>query len=40
MIIRNKLYIENRIAKLETKPVENAKLIRKWKRILRNYKES
>lgn len=26
-----------RIEKLKTKPVENAKLIRKWKRILRNY---
>lgn len=26
-----------RIEKLRTKPVENAKLIRKWERILRNY---
>ena len=26
-----------RIEKLKTKPVENAKLIRKWERILRNY---
>ena len=31
----NKQYIENRIAKLETNPVENANLIRKWKRYLR-----
>ena len=29
--------ILNRIEKLKTKPVENAKLIRKWERILRNY---
>ena len=26
-----------RIEKLKTKSVENAKLIRKWERILRNY---
>ena len=26
-----------RIEKLKTKPVDNAKLIRKWERILRNY---
>ena len=26
-----------RIEKLKTKPVENAKLIRRWERILRNY---
>ena len=26
-----------RIEKLKTKPVENAKLIRKWERILKNY---
>ena len=30
-----KSYIEQRIAKLETNPVENANLIRKWKRLLR-----
>ncbi len=28
-------YIEARIRRLETNPVENAKLIKKWKRILR-----
>lgn len=26
-----------RIEKLKTNPVENAKLIRKWERILRNF---
>lgn len=26
-----------RIEKLKTKPVENARLIRKWERILRNF---
>lgn len=31
----NKLRIENRIAKLSTNPVQNAKLIKKWKRALR-----
>ena len=31
----NKSYIENRIAKLQTNPVENAKLIKKWERYLR-----
>ena len=31
----SKSYIEMRIRKLETNPVENAKLINKWKRILR-----
>ena len=30
-----KLFIENRIAKLSTNPVENANLIKKWKRMLR-----
>ena len=30
-----KSYIEQRIAKLETNSVENANLIRKWKRLLR-----
>lgn len=28
--------IELRIAKLKTNPIENAKLIKKWERILRN----
>ena len=31
----NKNHIEMRIAKLSTKPVENDKLIKKWKRYLR-----
>lgn len=31
----NKAYIETRIAKLQTNPVENAKLIKKWERYLR-----
>lgn len=31
----SKSYIEMRIRKLETNPVENAKLIKKWQRILR-----
>ena len=30
-----KAEIENRITKLKNKPVENAKLIRKWERMLR-----
>ena len=39
MIKKNKQAIENRIAHLSQKPVENAKLIKKWERKLRNYKE-
>ena len=31
----NKERIENRIAKLKNNPVENAKLIKKWERLLR-----
>ena len=31
----SKSYIETRISKLEAKPIENAKLIKKWKRLLR-----
>jgi hypothetical protein len=31
----SKSYIEQRIAKLKTNPVENARLIKKWERILR-----
>ena len=31
----NKAHIETRIAKLQTNPVENAKLIKKWERYLR-----
>ena len=30
-----KSYIENRIAKLKTNPVENSNLIKKWERLLR-----
>ena len=30
-----KTQIENRIAKLKTNPVENARLIKKWERMLR-----
>lgn len=30
-----KTYVENRIARLKGKPVENAKLIKKWERLLR-----
>ena len=30
-----KSYIEQRIAKLKTNPVENVNLIRKWERMLR-----
>lgn len=31
----NRERIENRIAKLKTNPIENAKLIKKWERYLR-----
>ena len=31
----SKSQIENRISKLKNNPVENAKLINKWKRMLR-----
>ena len=31
----SKSYIEQRIRKLETNPVENANIIKKWKRMLR-----
>ena len=31
----DKSYIELRLAKLRNKPVENAKLIKKWERYLR-----
>lgn len=30
-----KSYIEQRIAKLKTNPVENANIIKKWERMLR-----
>lgn len=32
---RDKLYIEMRLAALKRKPIENAKLIKKWERLLR-----
>lgn len=31
----SKSYIEQRIAKLKTNPVENANIIKKWERMLR-----
>jgi hypothetical protein len=31
--------VENRIAKLSTNPVENEKIIKKWKRLLRKMKQ-
>ena len=31
----SKSYIEMRIAKLKTNPVENANIIKKWERMLR-----
>ena len=37
MINRNRLYIENRLASLRRDPVANARLIRKWERILRKF---
>lgn len=38
MIKRTLENIENRIAKLQTNPVENAKLIKKWQRLYRKMK--
>ena len=35
----DKTRVENRIAKLKTKPVENEKLIKKWQRYLRRANE-
>ena len=37
MTKRTRQDILNRIVKLKIKPVENAKLIKKWERILRNF---
>lgn len=34
-----KLHIENRIRKLMMNPVENARLIKKWERMLRRVEE-
>lgn len=39
MITRDRLYIENRLDTLRRKPVENAKLIKKWERILRKFEK-
>jgi hypothetical protein len=36
---RNRLYIENRLARLRTNPEENARLIKKWERMLRRVKD-
>lgn len=38
MIKRTIESVENRIAKLQTNPVENAKLIKKWQRLYRRLK--
>ena len=35
-----KAHIENRIAKLKTNIVENAKIIKKWERMLRNLEKN
>lgn len=37
MIIKTKEKVENRIAKLKQKPIENAKLIKKWERMLKKF---
>lgn len=37
MINRNRLYIENRLASLRRDPTVNARLIKKWERILRKF---
>ena len=36
---RDRLYIENRLARLNMKPTVNAKLIRKWERMLRRIED-
>lgn len=36
--MKSKSYIELRIARLKNNPVENAKLIKKWERLLRRVK--
>lgn len=35
-----KAHIENRIAKLKTNIVENAKIIKKWERMFRNLEKN
>jgi hypothetical protein len=39
MIKRTVESVENRITKLSTNPVENEKIIKKWKRLLRKMKK-
>lgn len=39
MIKRTIESVENHIAKLSTNPVENEKIIKKWKRLLRKMKK-
>ena len=36
---RDRLYIENRLVRLRMKPQENARLIKKWERMLRRIEE-
>jgi len=36
---RNRLYIENRLARLNMNPQENARLIKKWERMLRRVED-
>lgn len=40
MTKRTRQDILNHIDKLKIKPIENAKLIKKWERILRNFDKS
>ena len=35
----SEIYIKSRINRLETNPIENANIIRKWKRMLRKIKK-
>lgn len=37
MLTNNRIYIENRLASLRRDPVANARLIKKWERILRKF---
>lgn len=36
---RDRLYIENRLTRLRMRPTVNAKLIRKWERMLRRVED-
>ena len=36
---RDRLYIENRLARLNMKPQVNARLIKKWERMLRRIED-